>query len=363
MESPTPVALAGSLPVPNVQELATQHMLTVPPRYVRSDQDPPIISDSNSLPMIPIIDMESLLHGESMALELERLHSTCKEWGFFQLVNHGVSSTLVEKMKYEIQAFFKLPLEEKNKLGQLPGDVEGYGQAFVVSEEQKLDWADMFFLINLPAYLRKPHLYEKLPFSLRETLEEYGGELQKLAVSILEQLARALGMDVVEMKELFEDGYQGIRMNYYPPCPQPELVMGFAAHSDSVGLTILLQVSETDGLQVRHQGTWIPVKPLPNAFIVNVGDILEMLSNGVYRSMEHRATANSVQERLSIAAFCNPKLNGEIGPAHSLINPQNPAIFKRIGVEEYFRGYLSRPINGKTYLDFMRIDDGEHLSI
>ncbi|KAJ8639010.1 hypothetical protein MRB53_015704 [Persea americana] len=111
-------------------------------------------------------------------------------------------------------------------------------------------------------------------------------------------------------------------MNYYPPCPQPESVIGLSPHSDAVGLTILLQINEMEGLQIRKEGLWIPVKPLPNAFIINIGDIVEIISNGVYRSIEHRATANSEQERLSIAAFHSPRLTAEIGPVPSLISPE-----------------------------------------
>ena len=84
-----------------------------------------------------------------------------------QLTNHGVISTLVEKVKVEVQEFFNLPMEEKKKFWQQPEDLQGFGQAFVVSEEQKLDWADMFYMITLPTYLRKPHLFPKLPISLR----------------------------------------------------------------------------------------------------------------------------------------------------------------------------------------------------
>lgn len=74
---------------------------------------------------------------------------------------------MLENVKKGAQEFFNLPMEEKKKFGQLEGDVEGYGQAFVVSEEQKLDWADMFFLLTLPPYLRKPHLFPNLPLSFR----------------------------------------------------------------------------------------------------------------------------------------------------------------------------------------------------
>ena len=84
-----------------------------------------------------------------------------------QLINHGVSDSLLEKVKTEVMEFFKLPLEEKRKFGQLDGDIEGYGQSFVVSEEQKLDWADMIYMITLPTDLRKPHLLPQLPHSFR----------------------------------------------------------------------------------------------------------------------------------------------------------------------------------------------------
>ena len=73
----------------------------------------------------------------------------------------------MEKVKAEIQEFFNLPVEEKRKFWQQPGQIEGFGQAFVVSEEQKLDWADLFFMVTLPPHLRKPHLFPKLPLPFR----------------------------------------------------------------------------------------------------------------------------------------------------------------------------------------------------
>lgn len=84
-----------------------------------------------------------------------------------KLVGHGVSEELLQTVKMEIQGFFKLPLEEKAEYEQLPDDVEGYGQAFVVSEGQKLDWADMFYMTVLPVSMRKPHLLPKLPQPMR----------------------------------------------------------------------------------------------------------------------------------------------------------------------------------------------------
>lgn len=80
-----------------------------------------------------------------------------------QLINHGVSNTLIEKMKGAVLEFFNLPMEEKKKFWQKDNEVEGFGQVFVVSEEQKLDWADMFFLVTSPPSQRKPHLFPHFP--------------------------------------------------------------------------------------------------------------------------------------------------------------------------------------------------------
>ncbi|CAI9782113.1 unnamed protein product [Fraxinus pennsylvanica] len=342
--------LGSSLKVPNVQELAKEKLITVPSRYLRPNQDHLI----SPLPgnQIPVIDMQILTENDS---ENEKLHTACQEWGFFQLINHGVSSSKVEKMKLELQEFFNLPMEEKEKYSQEPGDVQGYGQAFVVSEEQKLDWADMFFVITSPIELRKPHLIPKLPAKFRESIDEYTAELRNLALKIINLMAQALHMKAEEMNKVFEEGMQAMRMNYYPPCPQPELVTGLCPHSDAAGLTILLQANEIEGLQIKKDGAWIPVVPLPNAFIINIGGILEIVTNGIYRSIEHRATVNSKKERLSIATFFYPNVDGDLGPAPSLVTPETPAKFKKISFPDYMKGFLLRELDGKSYVDAMRI--------
>ncbi|KAJ4976225.1 hypothetical protein NE237_001331 [Protea cynaroides] len=357
------MATFGGSAVPNVQELVKEHINTIPARYIRSDQETSIISsDAASILSLPAIDLPKLLSAESMDSELSRLHSACQEWGFFQLINHGVSSSLMEKTKSEILEFFNLPMEEKKKFWQTPLDAEGFGQHFVVSEQQKLDWGDMFYITTQPTYLRKPHLFPKLPLPFRGTLDAYSLEMKKIAIAILEQMGKALKMETAEMREIFEDGMQSMRMNYYPPCPRPEQVIGLSPHSDSLGLTILLQINGIEGLQIRKDGNWIPVTPLPDAFILNVGDIMEIISNGTYHSIEHRATVNSEKERLSIATFYGPNPDGEVGPARSLISPDRPALFRREGVQEYFKAFLSRKLDGKSNIEAMRVQNGEKQS-
>ncbi|XP_002528475.2 protein SRG1 [Ricinus communis] len=352
-------SLGSSLLVPCVQELVKEPMATVPPRYIRPDQDYSIAAPGDD-GEVPVIDMQRLYDPDSIDSELAKLHLACKDWGFFQLVNHGISSSLLEKMKMEVQDFFNLPMAEKKKFWQYPGEVEGFGQSFVVSEEQKLDWGDLFFMVTQPAHLRKPHLFPKLPLPFRDTLESYSSEVKNLAVAILEQMAKVLNLKPEEMRDQFTEGIrQTMRMNYYPPCPQPEKVIGLTPHSDGTGLTILLQVNDVEGLQIKKDGKWVPVKPLPNAFVINIGDILEIITNGIYRSILHRATVNSQQKRLSIASFHSPRYDGEIFPAPSLITAQTPSRFRRVTVQEFFKGLFSRELRAKSYLDTLRIEHHE----
>ena len=98
-------------------------------------------------------------------------------------------------------------------------------------------------------------------------------------MAILGQMGKALEMDEEEITELFHDGFQAMRMNHYPPCPQPKMAMGISPHSDADALTILYQLNTTDGLEIRKDGKWVTIKPLPNALVVNIGDTMEVIKN------------------------------------------------------------------------------------
>ncbi|KAJ7978984.1 2-oxoglutarate (2OG) and Fe(II)-dependent oxygenase superfamily protein [Quillaja saponaria] len=305
---PKPTNLGSSLLVPSVQELAKETLSTVPSRYVRLDQEPPIISKITSLPEVPVIDLTKLFSEDFKEFELEDV-ALCLQ-----------------------------------KLGFLP-DYKSWSQSIIGGESE-----DRYVVLDHP-----PSSYKETPF-----IPPTPPPIQQ------NPLAESLKIDDNYIKDLFEEGLQMMRMNYYPPCPQPDLVIDLNPHSDVVGLTILLQVNEIEGLQIRKDGIWIPVKALPNAFIVNIGEILEIMTNGIYQSIEHRATVNSEKERLSVATFYSPKVDGNIGPAPSLITPERPALFKRIGVEDYFKGFLSRELSGKSYVDVLRIKDEDvkkHLNI
>ncbi|CAN1746404.1 S-norcoclaurine synthase 1 [Linum perenne] len=311
--------LGGSIPVPNVQHLASESKDDhhVPIRYIRPELDLDQVSIDRSH-QVPVIDMIKLAAAGDE--ESAKLHSACKEWGFFQVINHGVTEEVIQKMKVDLQVFFNLPLQEKMSCAQLPNVLEGYGQAFV-----------QFRAVFISA--------------------------GKLALNLLSYMARNLGLEPEKLLTLFEEGLQSIRMNYYPPCKESNKVMGLTPHSDAVGLTLLTQVNDVQGLQIRKDGKWVPIEPIPGAFIVNVRDIIEMMSNGEYKSIEHRAVVNPEKERLSIAAFHSPNMKAMFGTIPDLINEKNQAKYQSVSSEELMKLAVSSKLESKRLLSQLMINE------
>ena len=113
-------------------------------------------------------------------------------------------------------------------------------------------------------------------FSDREAVEKYSTELQKVGDEIFENLSVLMGMERESLKDIHGVMKLGVRMNYYPACARPDLVLGVSPHSDASSLTLLLQDDDITGLQIKNKGIWVPVKPIPNALVVNIGDALEV---------------------------------------------------------------------------------------
>ncbi|KAM3392773.1 hypothetical protein ACQJBY_013753 [Aegilops geniculata] len=346
--------LGTSLPVANVQALvASGGELTADQieRYIQPDIDAHAVLPEHS-GEVPVIDLGNLLSPEFVEAEVAKLRFACAEWGFFQVVNHGIPDEVITCIKHDIQKFFQLPLEVKNAYAQRPGDLQGYGQAFVVSDDQKLDWSDLLALFAQPTQGRDMSYWPSQPHTFRNSIEDYSMELMKLAQTLNVFIAKTL--DVAP--ELLADKHvaQFLRMSYYPPCTSmPEKVLGFSPHSDGSFMTILLEINSVQGLQIRRSGAWIPVKPRPDALLVNVGDLLEILSNGKYKSIEHRVTINAHKERLSISAFHVPTYGGIISPILGTI--EEKVLYKAVGVEEYARLYFANKLEGKKALDYAKL--------
>ncbi|CAD5195352.1 unnamed protein product [Musa acuminata subsp. malaccensis] len=355
MAKPSFQRLGTSIDVPNVQALAASiaNPADVPPRYVRPEaKADPVVSDGDS--ELPVIDFSRLLHHRFSKEESAKLHHACADWGFFQLINHGVPDQAMEKIKGDIVEFFKLPLEEKKAFAQLPNSLEGYGQAFVMSDDQKLDWADMLSLITRPLHSRNIDLWPAQPLTFRDSLSCYSMELKSVAGTLLEVMAKNLGVAPEEFSSIFQDQTQAVRFNYYPPCPRADEVLGLSPHTDGSGLTLLLQVNDVEGLHIRKGGDWYPVKPLPGALIANIGDIIEILSNGVYKSVEHRAIINAKKERHSIATFHGPRKDSVVGPFAEIVKGCKPK-YMSMSYREFRKAYFSTKLEGRRLIERLKL--------
>jgi isopenicillin N synthase-like dioxygenase len=129
-------------------------------------------------------------------------------------------------------------------------------------------------------------IYTKVSFGdNRNVINEYGEEVVKLGGRVLELLSINLGLNDDFLLNAFgaENDLGGcLRVNFYPKCPQPDLTLGLSSHSDPGGLTILLPDDYVSGLQVRRGEDWITVKPVPNAFIINIGDQIQVPYLSIY---------------------------------------------------------------------------------
>ncbi|KAG9143451.1 hypothetical protein Leryth_016450 [Lithospermum erythrorhizon] len=357
--SPVPISSVKVGKIDDVQELRKTKTSSIPERFVRDSTERPalcpVITTNNN---IPVIDISKLLkpNNDEFHYEIMKLSAACEEWGFFQVINHGIDLAVVENIEKMAMEFFMLPLEEKQKYPMIPGTVQGYGQAFIFSEDQKLDWCNMFALALEPHHMRNLKLWPTKPSNFSETLEEYSRELRKFCKNLLKYIAKSLGLNANVFEDMFGVAVQAVRMNYYPVCPRPDLVLGLSPHSDGSALTVLQQRKGSSvGLQILKDNKWVSVQPIPDALVINIGDTIEVLSNGRYKSVEHRAVANKEKDRLSIVTFYAPSYEIELAPLPELIYEKNPPKYRRYNHGEYSKHYITNKLQGKKTLEFVKL--------
>ncbi|KAK7252070.1 hypothetical protein RIF29_35778 [Crotalaria pallida] len=317
----------------------------VDPAFIQEPEHRPKVSPIEA-EGIPVIDLSPLINktfADSSAIEglVKEIGSACKEWGFFQVINHGVPLSLRQNLEEVSRNFFAQSSEEKRKVGRDESSATGYYDTEHTKNVR--DWKEVFdfqakepTLVPVSSDEDDDRLAEwtnkspEYPPNFRVVIQEYIQEVEKLAYKLLELIALSLGLEAKRFDEFFiKDQTSFIRINHYPPCPYPHLALGVGRHKDGGALTILAQ-DEVGGLEVKRKTDqeWVRVKPTPNAYIINVGDIIQVWSNDAYESVEHRAMVNSEKERFSIPFFFNPAHDAEIKPLEELINEQNPAKYR-----------------------------------
>ncbi|XP_031249431.1 protein DMR6-LIKE OXYGENASE 1-like [Pistacia vera] len=291
---------------------------------------------------IPLIDLSVLNSPDNHNIDglVLEIRNACKNWGFFQVINHGVPLEKRHKIENASRKFFAQPLEEKRKVRRDEANALGYYDTEHTKNVR--DWKELFdygvqnpTLVSASSEPDDKEVVEwfnrlpEYPPEFREACEEYAKDLEKLAYKLMELIALSLGLPANSFCNFYRDQTGVIRLNHYPPCPVPHLALGVGRHKDSGALTILAQ-DDVGGLEVKRKsdGEWTRVKPTPDAYIINVGDILQAWSNEIYESVEHRVVVNTEKERFSIAFFFNPAHYTMVKPLDELINEKNPAKYR-----------------------------------
>ncbi|KAG6758217.1 hypothetical protein POTOM_038555 [Populus tomentosa] len=346
-------------PIVRVQSLSDSGIPIIPERYVKPIlQRPSVNSTASNDVNIPVIDL-ARLYGDDHALRatiLDQISIACREWGFFQVINHGVSPQLMDRAREVWRQFFHSPMEVKQAYANTPKTYEGYGSRLGVEKGAILDWSDYYFLHYLPLPLKDYNKWPAITADCRAVLDEYGKQLVELCGKLMKVLSINLGLGEEQLQNAFGGENIGacLRVNFYPKCPQPDLTLGLSSHSDPGGMTLLLPDSHVPGLQVRKDGNWITVKPVPHAFIVNIGDQIQVLSNATCKSVEHRVMVNSSEERLSLAFFYNPRSDIPIEPLKELVAPDRPPLYPAMTFDEYRLFIRMRGPCGKSQVESLK---------
>lgn len=212
---------------------------------------------------------------------------------------------------------------------------------------------NVFIGISVSYLLNQIHIL--IWWCCSNVMEEYQKEMKGLAAKLIELMLRSLGLNNEDAKWL-RHPRSLLQLNSYPVCPDPTRAMGLAPHTDSSLLTLLYQTT-TGGLQVLVDGVlWAPVYPTAGALVVNVGDLMHILSNGRFKSAVHRAIVNKVHHRISIAYFYGPPWDVKISPLTKLIDHDHPPLYHPVTWREYL-GYKATHFN--KALELIRNDGGE----
>ncbi len=287
---------------------------------------------------IPTIDMAKLHEPEMRA----RLDRACRDWGFFQLINHGVEPMMTDALLKSAGEFFRQPTARKREISRTVQNPWGFFDHELTKNH--LDWKEVFDYGPQYGDVLVPRWPEGMP-GFRLSVMSYYRACEQIAFDLLGVICENLGTPADFLDHLFEPEHTSfVRLNYYPACPNPESPEGLATpssgyqgvnhHTDSGVLTILLQ-DEQPGLEVLKDGAWHLVPPVPGALVVNVGDIVQVWSNDRYKAALHRVRANSENERYSVPFFLNPAYSASYEPLPGSVDASDMAHYRAINWGEF----------------------------
>ena len=285
---------------------------------------------SRSVPTIDLRDRDAV----------SQIADACSEWGFFQVVNHGIPDELIAVMWKQTRDFFELPARKKEAVMRTRHNPWGYYNNELTKNQRDKKEVFDYTIDGMDPVFSAENRWPEIGNTFRATMIKYRDECTSLSLRILERMSEGLGLAPDHLEPFFAAGHTGfVRLNYYPvadPLKGRDDVdhlgtadMGVHHHTDAGALTVLLQDS-IGGLQVYNSEAWYDVPPTEGALVVNTGDMMQVWSNDRYKAAIHRVRAMESNDRYSIPFFFNPAAEALIEPLPSVVSSVRPALYRPI---------------------------------
>lgn len=270
---------------------------------------------------LPVLDLSQLDAGpEAAARFRDELRAATHDVGFFYLTGTGISADLERRLHQAALDFFALPEAEKLSIENVNSPhFRGYTRIGGERTQGEVDWREQIDIgpertpvDDGPAFNRLigPNLWPAAQPELQEIVAEWHSALSDVARRLLRAWALALGAEESYFDEHFGEPSTLIKIVRYPGTHAPEPQQGVGAHKDSGVLTLLWVEPGKGGLQVERDGAWVDAPPVPGAFVVNIGELLEYATGGYLKATNHRVVSpKAPDERISIPFFFNPALD------------------------------------------------------
>lgn len=268
---------------------------------------------------------------------VQLIANAAEECGFFYIENHGVAPELLQGLQDTMKTFFALPQDVKNVIRRKETNPTGYFDAELT--KNVVDWKEMFdyaqFLERQPSPSNFHNQWppDELIPNFRKRVIQMNLIMENIARRICMMLAVGLGQPFDFFDKFFgvqdpidfcSGNSSTLRLNHYPISSNTSTALGVHPHTDLGAVTILLQDDAISALQVYHpdSSTWVPVPPIQNTFIVNLGDMMQVWSNDKYRAPMHRVLSTEKKDRYSAPYFYHPFMNSTIEPIS--VNGEEP---------------------------------------
>ena len=303
---------------------------------------------------IPLIDIAALggSDADAHAEVIRQLRDAAQNVGFLYIKNHGIPPETVSRLKTAAEGFFALPQERKmqvyigkskNHRGYVPEGEEVFAggtpdkkEAFDLSIDLPSDDAD--YLAGNP--LLGPNQWPEGLDDFRASVTDYYGEAFALGRSLLRGFSEALGLDADYLDQFVTKPPSQLRLIHYPFNAAAEDRPGIGAHTDYEIFTLLLPTAP--GLEVMNQdGAWVDAPPIPGAFVVNIGDMLEVWSNGAFTATSHRVRKVS-EERYAFPLFFSCDYWTRVEPLPPFVSDENPSGYPSVVAGEHLHAQTAK---------------------